>query len=474
MKSILLVILMLLTGVLHASVLHISPNGNDKNGNGSESNPYKSLSFALNKVSSGDTIFMDDGIYTEENQLIFPSNISLIGSGIDKSIVKSMFHYEIERWNIHEDKFLFYINNSHNICIKNFTLAGDSRKAYGGMFLDNTSNVDISEIKISDFNFCGIFWNNSVNIDMHNFIVENSAWPNFNGCSGSIMIGNIKNGAIHDGLVMEDSGYGIKTNIATWIHPHKLEAAVLENFDVYNIQFDMEPYGAWYDGMSPNFCLEYWNAELRNCRIFNCYFNTCISLPSSPRNKNGKTIEIFNNEFMMEFKPGVPSYAMEAGCPDMDIHHNYFKGGYYPLASFGKSVNGHKIHHNIFDDIWGISIIQHNGMENCRIENNTYYVRNDIPLILSKQLNNLVVSNNLFYCKEFYNHSKLLDCNAIDQVEVYGNWFYNWAPYGISYLEGNPGLKLSGRSPWEKYSPQRHGLMFKKGYIKGAVVYRIE
>lgn len=472
MKYIILILLFNVVIPINATIYHLSPDGSDKKGLGTSEFPWKCISYAINKVSEGDTLFLDEGEYIEKQQLKLPSGISIIGSGIDKTIIRSKYYFTIEKWEVNVDKFLFKVENSQNVCFRNFTLDGDSRSAYGGMFIDNTSYVSIHEIKLSNFNFCGLYWNNSENIEMSNFIVENCAWPNYNGCSGAIMIGNIRNGTIHDGLVMEDSGYGIKTNISTWVHPHKLEAAILENVDVYNIHFDMEPYGAWFGGIAPNFCLEYWNVVLRDCRIFNCYFNTCISLPSSPKNKNGKTVEIFNNDFIMEFKPGVPSCAMEAGCPDMHIHHNYFKGGYYPLASFGGPVIGHKIHHNIFDDIWGISIIQHNGVENSIIENNTFYVRNDLTFLKSKKIDNVRISNNLFYCNKYYNHSPLLNSESIKNVDVVDNWFYNWTPTGYNYLEGDPELNLRGDDEWSIFAPNKKGNMYNRGYIKGAITIK--
>ena len=43
--------------------LHVATTGSDSSGNGTESNPYKTLQKAENKVKAGDTVYVHAGTY---------------------------------------------------------------------------------------------------------------------------------------------------------------------------------------------------------------------------------------------------------------------------------------------------------------------------------------------------------------------------------------------------------------------------
>jgi hypothetical protein len=456
---------------IFGSVFYVSPRGEDISKTGSIDKPYKSISYALNKVVAKDTIILDKGIFIENKPIFIDKSISIIGKGMNQTIIKSNYYHQIHDWNILQEKFLIQINGISDCNFQGFTLDGDKRQTHGGMFILNTRNVHMKSLRFKDFNFCGLLINKSNQFELSDFEVINSAWPNVNSCSGAIMIGNLSGSSIHDGYVAENKGYGIKTCVYDWGKSPK-DKALLEKFDLYNVRFKVQPYGAWANGMSSNFCLEYWNAELRNCRIFNCYFNVTISLPGTPKVDNGRSIEIFNNQFIMEYKAGVPSYAMEMGCNSMYIHHNHFKGGYYPLASFGPVIEDNCIDHNVFENVWGIGIFGQTGMKNTRITNNTFYVKNDLPLlsISGNILQNIEIRENLFYCYEYYNHHPFIQIKdkLSDSCIIDNNWFYNWNPAGTRTRTGNPELNLTGDYPYF-FTPKIGGALDSCGYKIGAL-----
>ena len=61
-----------------ANGVYVSPSGNDQTGNGSIDRPYKSINFALGKVSSGATIILRGGTYREGRRVrVNKSNITI-------------------------------------------------------------------------------------------------------------------------------------------------------------------------------------------------------------------------------------------------------------------------------------------------------------------------------------------------------------------------------------------------------------
>jgi len=49
---------------LQAATLYVSPSGNDSGGSGSSASPWKTLSYAVDRLNGGDTLILKDGIYS--------------------------------------------------------------------------------------------------------------------------------------------------------------------------------------------------------------------------------------------------------------------------------------------------------------------------------------------------------------------------------------------------------------------------
>ena len=103
--------------------------------------------------------------------------------------------------------------------------------------------------------------------------------------------------------------------------------------------------GGWGNGQ-PNMAIELWNSEPADCEIYHNRINACVSLVEG--GKAPKTIRVHHNLFILE--PGY-TYAIEAGHHNMEIDHNVFRNGFYPIASFGRTIDNLRIHHNTFDGI---------------------------------------------------------------------------------------------------------------------------
>lgn len=125
--------------ILHAkiqqllSVLYVSPDGDNQNSGASWDKPLKTISFAKSLLNSSSSnpgkIYLAPGIYSKNTngeifELNWKSNIALIGSGVNKTF-----------------------------------LVGDNTA--GIIFMDNISNVTISDLSISNGSYCGIYCSGS-------------------------------------------------------------------------------------------------------------------------------------------------------------------------------------------------------------------------------------------------------------------------------------------------------------------------
>ena len=66
---------------------HVSTTGSDVVGDGSEDNPFATIQMAVNNASNSDTVFIGSGLYTENINWSMASNVRLIGTHMDSTII---------------------------------------------------------------------------------------------------------------------------------------------------------------------------------------------------------------------------------------------------------------------------------------------------------------------------------------------------------------------------------------------------
>ena len=66
---------------------HVSTTGSDVVGDGSEDNPFATIQMAVNNASNSDTVFIRSGLYTENINWSMASNVRLIGTHMDSTII---------------------------------------------------------------------------------------------------------------------------------------------------------------------------------------------------------------------------------------------------------------------------------------------------------------------------------------------------------------------------------------------------
>src|SRR5690349_3920768 len=83
---------LLITSSSWAASYYVDPNGSDTTGNGSAAAPWKTLSNACAKVtSSGNTIYINAGNYTDNNRCNLAMGVNVQGAGTSAVTITSAY-----------------------------------------------------------------------------------------------------------------------------------------------------------------------------------------------------------------------------------------------------------------------------------------------------------------------------------------------------------------------------------------------
>ena len=442
---------------LQAATFYVSPGGDD---NGSQARPFRSLAGACDKAPSGaNTIRLSAGLFHEARSCLIPSGVSVLGAGADRTTLFWSATEDLEEnpRRIAPDKFLIQMRDSSGASLSRFRMDGGlgSGRAHGGILARRVSRVQIHDITARSFNLCGIYLTEATGSSVYHCDIEDCGHPSRQSCSGGIQVGDLTDSSVHDCLIREHRGaYGIKGWRFLWgdqdpSGPGDLRLRLVRAA-FYRNDIRVRQQGGWGNGQ-PNMALELWNSRPERCEIYENRFNECVSLAggfSAPQ-----TIHVHDNQFILE--PGY-SYALEVEQNNMEVDHNYFANGYYPLACFTSRKEGLRIHHNIFDGIEKIQLLYFaGGVRDFQFVNNTVYLQDTFPmLVMGGRSEGILIANNLFYKTGDVQAPPLIvlqkDGNgqqaAIGDgtLQVTRNAFWRWAPEGVGAVTANPRLALSG------------------------------
>lgn len=138
---------------------YISTTGNDAN-NGSQASPWKTLSKALSSVSSGNTIHVTAGTYTESGSLNVPTGVSIEGEGASTTIIKSSVSGD---WSTFLNLESGSVTNGGQT-ISSLTLDGQfvsesNKKTWIGIWATLRNNVVLKDCVIKNFYDRGVIFN---------------------------------------------------------------------------------------------------------------------------------------------------------------------------------------------------------------------------------------------------------------------------------------------------------------------------
>ena len=401
---------------VHATNYYVSTNGNDGNP-GTEASPWRTLRHAVSKVpaSQGHVINIAAGTYVESGSCVVPLGVSIIGAGIDKTILKAApsFHFpEYSGGDFHYGRALINMYSlgglNGNQQIKGFTIDGDGRKMWAGVMLRGRKNVEISYIKVVETSFFGIWLLEAENVSMHDVVMRDNAWAE-GWSTGGLNMAHVTNADIYNMDMYQGRGYAIKTLGG---HP-----SVLNNVRFHHSKVSVYPFNPWNGGQSAALAIEYWQAKLINCQIYECDIDNIISLVDYSPYDGKFAIRVHHNRLIPNPLKG---YLIEVNTSDVEIDHNYFGRTPYGIAQWSAHLRRNwNVHHNIFDGFWrGTNnhpsrlFISVNRLENVNFYNNTVYINNEAPIDVFYLKPNAGASKNISFKNNLF----------IRKTKVNSNW----------------------------------------------------
>lgn len=254
-----------------STTFYISPVGNDTTGDGSFINPWKTLFFATQTVTTaGDTIFVKAGVYTETLQCHLSVGVSIEGEGITSVIQSDLTNHFEELLSLKSPE-----GTNGNQHISNLKFDGQNLSTYWCIWVAGRSNVSIYNCTIQNFRDRGVIFSGRVNLEdfppdslyasgnkFYNNIVNNCAAysDTANGVfgRGCLNIGGQIGMQIYNNTITQNqrpegqNGWPIKY----------VNHGYLKNCKIYNNTLTKIPYGGSYPGESGwDFCIELFNIE---------------------------------------------------------------------------------------------------------------------------------------------------------------------------------------------------------------------
>lgn len=143
-------------------------------GNDPNADTYYLVQMALANITSnrGGVLSFEEGLYLFSSNLRIPSNVSIVGSGINKTILKLANGEK----SFNKSAFI-YTTNASSITIQGVTLDGNRHNnIVNGIFGSNVSGLTINEVQIHDFLANGISLTGAYKSAILNSYVRDVAW----------------------------------------------------------------------------------------------------------------------------------------------------------------------------------------------------------------------------------------------------------------------------------------------------------
>jgi hypothetical protein len=451
-------------GFASAASHYVALGGDDAN-SGLEGSPWRTLVKACDAVpaDAGHTIHIGEGTFTEAGILKLKSGVNLIGAGSGKTKIQVNHSFSLTdavpgaNPHVHTfpEHFVLQMNGGDQV-IKGFALDGQEKRCHGGIFAPVARDVVFEDLHVTDFRYSGLWV-----IEAHDTIIRfcrfrNNTYGNpkaageGGGDSGAVQYHRGKNLTIHNNHIEETGnqgadfgGYALK---AQDLRYSVSEANVLEGLSIHDNTLIVPTTGAWENGKAPAISAEFLGMALKDCEISNNTLNNHISLAGTA--SLGTGIRIHRNFFNLG--AGRYAYAIEAMMDNLEIDHNHFYGGLYPIAVWAKHPQNHTIHHNIFEGACGgkfagLELLQYKApVANLRFIHNTIIDSGGIGRIFAlHEASSYEARNNLILRKA--------ETKDIWGKEIPGkvshNFFSHIAPRGENAMSGDPGITLAEGVP---------------------------
>jgi parallel beta-helix repeat protein len=236
---------------LPASLYVNASTGSNTTGDGSQSNPWKTITYALNQITgTGHTIYVSSGTYNtvlgEGFPIMMKNGISLVGAGIDLSTISATgtnnkviecvsidVTTRIEGFTITGGKLVYpnttpgggmFISAGSLLTIVNNKITGNNIEHHpwnmgnqkgAGIYIENSSPIILNNVisgNTGDFSEgFGIYVNNSSPLIEGNRIISNSGWTGAYGDGSGLAIGGaLSFPRIFNNVVASNGEHGIR------------------------------------------------------------------------------------------------------------------------------------------------------------------------------------------------------------------------------------------------------------------------
>jgi gliding motility-associated-like protein len=497
------IVIVLLVGVFnfsYATNYYVSTSGSDASGNGSQSSPWRTLRYALSKVSSnqGHTINLSGGTFIENGPLSVPTGVNINGSGSSTVIKSSSSFYHQQISGFDTQYILIQLKSGQlttgNQYLKNFLIDGDDGRLYGGIYVRGRSHILIENVTVNRTGFSGIWLWNVTDARVTGVKLRDCAWGSTSYASGAFNIAELENVEIDHLDLDEKNGAGLKAMPS--------EGGSMHNLKVHDSRISVTPFGFWEvtpGHKAPNIGFELLNVDMVNVEFYNNYIDGNISIvmyklqymkpPGYPR------LRIHHNILDGMSRAGGQNYPLELSQHDVELDHNWIYAGVWGITDWTHRTEvlatpwtNWKIHHNTFyaqKGRWlGIIRTANAGLKNLQFYNNTIELigqreidilafYGDRPSSDIKIKNNLIIDNTT---GPYESHSPKLIFNSkgaqISRLEVANNFFQNMAVGNVpgtysSNLSGDPQITKSGNRPDPYYMPRSGSPLIDKGVDVG-------
>ena len=207
--------------------------------------------------AQGGLVYVRSGFYDLEGKsLVLRSNLTLIGDGIDKTVVRMYPTLSNGSWNVEDE----ITSNSEidNVDVENFTLIQNviPQNNHGGIVLrgQENQNITITDLKITTTSGAGISVPNFRNLLIEHCIIENT-WTGITFNDGS-------NGTIRDNIVTNTTGDAIGSG--RHVTDIVIESNEMENVGDTGIDISSQ---SWVTGNQPHERVVARNNTLENCGV---------------------------------------------------------------------------------------------------------------------------------------------------------------------------------------------------------------
>lgn len=450
------------------AIYYISTTGSDTGGTGTILNPWSTLYYACTHVtSSGNTIHVNAGTYTETNHCDLSPGVSIIGDGSGSTIING--NYASDSYSI--INLISATNGTNgNQTISDIKLNG-GLTGYTAITIRGRSNVSIHDCYISNFAKWGIifdgrgtagtyipatgntFYNNTLYNCAGDYDYDDGSTI-YNYAYGSLSLDWQEGILIHDNTIQENVGrygYGIKFyhtgfNRGVKIYNNHIEVAHLP-----------KP-----DRESWNFAIESWNNVSGGTEIYNNRIIGSLDLCDSQKGNYDYGFYVHDN--IMGFDELTESLATAIHVEGM-FQYLYIKNNIIKNISNGLAITiGDEtplnLHHlyvqqNIFYNIGNTvtayggggtytdSVIHTHTISDIYIDNNVFIgYRDCLPVqgimlfdagnTSNYYIRNNVIENFIWSVRDGYYYGETV---TIDNLKIQNNDFYDQITTNTPYFQ---------------------------------------